>query len=63
MGEISTLTKATTGKESLRTTVPMSIIKNFDLKASDKIDWSFNVKDGKMVIIVTPLKAKISPLK
>lgn len=54
MGETSTLTVATTGKESLRTTVPMSVVKQFKLKAGDKLDWSFDVKDGKMILIVTP---------
>jgi len=56
MGEQTTLTIATTGKESLRTTVPMSIIKNFKLKAGDKLDWNFDVKDGKMIIVVQPIK-------
>ncbi len=56
MGEQTTLTLATTGKESLRTTVPMSIIKNFKLKAGDKLDWNFDIKDGKMIILVQPVK-------
>jgi hypothetical protein len=56
MGEQTTLALATTGKESLRTTVPMSIIKNFKLKAGDKLDWNFDVKDGKMIIVVQPVR-------
>ncbi|HML03872.1 MAG TPA: AbrB family transcriptional regulator [Candidatus Bathyarchaeia archaeon] len=56
MGEQTTLTVATTGKESLRTTVPISIIKNFKLKAGDKLDWNFDVKDGKMIIVVHPVR-------
>ena len=56
MGETSTLTLATTGKESLRTTVPMSIIRHFKLGAGDKLDWDFEVKDGKIVITVRPIK-------
>jgi hypothetical protein len=56
MGEQTTLTVATTGKESLRTTVPMSIVRNFKLKAGDKLDWNFDVKDGKMIIVVQPIK-------
>jgi len=56
MGEQTTLTVATTGKESLRTTVPISIIRNFKLKAGDKLDWNFDVKDGKMIIVVQPIK-------
>jgi hypothetical protein len=56
MGEISTLTTATTGKESLRTTVPMSIIKQFKLKSGDQLDWNFDVKDGVMILVVKPIK-------
>lgn len=56
MGETSTLTTATTGKESLRTTVPMSVLKQFNLKAGDKLDWNFDVKDGEIILLVKPLK-------
>lgn len=56
MGEITKLSVATSGKESLRTTVPMSILKHFKLEAGDKLDWDFDVKEGKMIIIVTPIK-------
>ncbi|MCJ7718442.1 AbrB family transcriptional regulator [Candidatus Bathyarchaeota archaeon] len=56
MGEITTLTIAATGKESLRTTVPMSIIKHFKLKASDKLDWDFEARNNELVIVVRPLK-------
>ncbi len=57
MGEESTLTTATTGKESLRTTVPISIIKQFKLKAGDKLDWNFEVKNGELVLTVKPIRA------
>jgi hypothetical protein len=56
MGEITTLTCATTGKESLRTTVPMSIIKHFKLKAGNKLDWDFEARNNELVIVVRPLK-------
>jgi hypothetical protein len=56
MGETTTLTLATTGKESLRTTVPMSIIKQFKLKAGDKLDWNFEVKEGELALVVKPVK-------
>lgn len=56
MGEITTLSVATSGKESLRTTVPMSIVKHFKLSAGDKLDWDFEVKDGEIVLIVKPAK-------
>jgi len=56
MGEITTLTIAATKKASLRTTVPMSIVKQFDLHAGDKLDWSFEVNDGKLALIINPIK-------
>ena len=57
MGEITTLSVATSGKESLRTTVPMSIIKHFKLKASDKIEWDFEARNNDLIIVVRPLKS------
>jgi bifunctional DNA-binding transcriptional regulator/antitoxin component of YhaV-PrlF toxin-antitoxin module len=59
MGEITKLGKATTGKESLRTIVPMSILKHFKLEAGDKLEWDFEARNNEMVIVVKPVK----PLK
>lgn len=56
MGEITTLSIATTGKESLRTTVPMSILKHFKLEAGDKLDWDFEARNNELIIIVRPIK-------
>jgi bifunctional DNA-binding transcriptional regulator/antitoxin component of YhaV-PrlF toxin-antitoxin module len=56
MGEITTLSVATSGKGSLRTTVPMSILKHFKLKAGDKLDWDFEARNNELVILVRPLK-------
>jgi len=44
MGEITAPQIATTGKDSLRTTVPMSMVKYFKLMAGDKLDWDFSSK-------------------
>ena len=55
-GTISTLTYATSKKDSLRTTVPKAIINQFSLKSGDKLCWRFDVKDGKLCIIVEPIK-------
>jgi hypothetical protein len=56
MGEQTTLTLATTGRDSLRTTVPMSIIRHFRLRPGDKLDWNFEVNNGEIVILVRPEK-------
>lgn len=57
MGEITTLTKAATNTTSLRTTVPASIARQFNMKDGDRLDWSLKAENGTMIIIVTPLKA------
>lgn len=56
MGEISTLTKAASNTTSLRTTVPASIIKQFNLKDGDKLDWTLKADTYKLIIIVEPIK-------
>ena len=55
MGEITTLTKATSTSDSLRTTVPSGIVKQFGLKEKNRLEWEITAKDNKLVIIVTPL--------
>ena len=57
MGEITTLTLAATKGVSLRTTVPMSIVKQFGLKAGDRIGWKLEVKNGDIIIVVHPVKS------
>lgn len=56
MGELTKLSVATSGKESLRTTVPMNVLKQFNLKAGDKLDWTYDVLKGELVIVVRPFK-------
>jgi len=56
IGETTTLTPATTRSTSMRATVPMSIIKQFNLKAGDKLSWKLKVEGGELVIIVRPMK-------
>jgi hypothetical protein len=58
MGEITYLNKSATKSESLRTTVPFSIVKQFGLTDEDKLDWTLKVENGELVIQVKPLKEK-----
>jgi bifunctional DNA-binding transcriptional regulator/antitoxin component of YhaV-PrlF toxin-antitoxin module len=58
MGKITTLTLSTTGKESLRTTVPMSILKQFKLGVGDKLDWELEARDNQLIIVVRPTKSE-----
>ena len=55
MGEITSLTKASTKGDSLRTTVPKGIVRQFKLEDKQTLDWEIIAKDNKLVIIVTPL--------
>ena len=59
MGETTTLTKATTKSKSLRTTIPMGIVKQFDLSEGDKIDWEIKAEEGRLIIVVKPIKEEI----
>jgi len=56
LGEITTLTLAKTKSESLRTTVPIGIVRQFDLKSGDQIGWKFEARNGDLVIVVRPVK-------
>lgn len=56
MGEITYLTKAASKSQSLRTTVPMSIVKQFELTEEDKLDWILKVDNGEIAIVIKPIK-------
>jgi len=62
MGETTILSLAATKKASLRTTVPMSVVKQFNLTQGDKLDWTFEIMDGNLVIVVRPVKIKTNEL-
>ena len=42
--------------DSLRTTVPAHIIRQFKLKARDQLEWNLVADSGTMRIMITPLK-------
>jgi hypothetical protein len=52
VGEKTTLAKASSNFASLRTVVPMSIVKQWQLKEGDQIDWSWEARNGEMVIVI-----------
>ena len=56
MGHKTSLTKASGKSDSLRTTVPQAIVKQFELNEGDEIEWILRVKDNKLVIEVEPHK-------
>jgi bifunctional DNA-binding transcriptional regulator/antitoxin component of YhaV-PrlF toxin-antitoxin module len=59
MGEITFLNKASPKSESLRTTVPSSIIKQFGLTEYDKLEWILKAEGSELVIIVKPQKGEV----
>ena len=52
LGEETTLAKNSPKFASLRTTVPMSIVRQWQLKVGDKLDWSWEARDGEMILVV-----------
>jgi hypothetical protein len=52
LGEETTLTKNTKRFASLRTTVPMSVVKQWKLKEGNRLDWSWEAVNGELVLIV-----------
>jgi hypothetical protein len=56
LGEITKLNKQTPKSESLRTTIPFSIIKQFGLTEYDELDWSLVVEGSELIIRVKPIK-------
>jgi hypothetical protein len=52
VGEITTLALNSPKRASLRTTIPMFIVKQWGLKAGDKLDWSLEARKDEIVILV-----------
>jgi bifunctional DNA-binding transcriptional regulator/antitoxin component of YhaV-PrlF toxin-antitoxin module len=58
-GDITVLTIATTTSKSLRTTVPISIVRQLKLREGDRLRWQIKAEDGNLTVLVEPLKADI----
>lgn len=52
MGEITSVAKNTKDFASLRTTIPMSMVRQWQIKPKDKLYWEWKVVDGEMVVVV-----------
>jgi hypothetical protein len=52
VGEETTLSLNSSKRSSLRTTVPMSLVKQWNLKIGDKLDWVIKICDGELVAVV-----------
>jgi ABC-type uncharacterized transport system YnjBCD substrate-binding protein len=64
-GEITAVAKNAKDSASLRTTIPMSMVKQWQLKPKDKLCWRWEVIQGKMVALVERYEEhkSISPKK
>lgn len=56
MGVTTSLHIVSNGKSSLKTTVPVFIVKQFKLKKGDNLDWCIDMYNNEMVIIVKKIK-------
>ncbi len=56
MGEITVAKKASSKFASLRTTVPMSIVRQWKLEDGDKLGWEWKVIDGQLAIVVSKVQ-------
>jgi len=56
MGEITVTTKASSKFASLRTTIPMSVVKQWKLNEGDKLEWEWEARNGEMILKVTKVK-------
>jgi hypothetical protein len=54
MGESTALTRATSKSDSLRTTVPKGIVRQFGLKEGDRLNWEIIAKGNKLAVVITP---------
>jgi bifunctional DNA-binding transcriptional regulator/antitoxin component of YhaV-PrlF toxin-antitoxin module len=59
MGEITTVSKASSKIESLRTTIPQSIVRFMKLNEGDKLDWDLKAQDNRIILIVTKVEKKL----
>lgn len=57
IGQITSLTRANKSSDSLRTTVPASIIKQFELIEGDQLRWKLeSEKNGIIHVKIEPIK-------
>jgi len=52
MGEETTLSLNSSKRTSLRTTVPMSLVKQWKLKPRDRLDWVIKICDSELVAVI-----------
>lgn len=56
MGNITSINRANTKNDSLRTTIPRSIVTQFGLSYKDKLEWTLKAENNQLIIQVKPIK-------
>lgn len=51
-GEITTVALNSSKRKSLRSTIPMSVVKNMGLKVGDNLSWRYEIRNGEIVTTV-----------
>ena len=55
-GEITTVTVNSSKRKSLRSTIPMSVVKNMGLKVGDNLSWKYEIRNGEIVTTIRKTK-------
>ncbi len=50
------LGKARTKGDFYRTSFPVNIVRQLKLKEGDELDWDLEVRNGDLVVVITPKK-------
>jgi bifunctional DNA-binding transcriptional regulator/antitoxin component of YhaV-PrlF toxin-antitoxin module len=50
MGETTVAAKAQSKYMSLRTTIPIAVVRQLDIKEGDKLHWEFAVENGEIIV-------------
>ena len=56
MGVETVVSKASSKSNSLRTTIPSSITKLFNIQEGDRLLWEIKTIDGEITIVVKPIR-------
>jgi antitoxin component of MazEF toxin-antitoxin module len=55
-GEITTVTLNSSKRKSLRSTIPISVVRNMGLKEGDNLSWKYEIKNDEIVTTVRKVK-------
>jgi len=51
MGDVTVLTKPMWKSKSLRTTIPIGIVNQFNLSEGDKFNWEIGTEGGQLIVV------------